>query len=71
MVRTATTESTPLTHPVTPAKAAYDYEAASADEASLREGDLLEVVDTTDPDWWLIARDGRCLLVPATYVELA
>ncbi|WFD29767.1 hypothetical protein MSPP1_000779 [Malassezia sp. CBS 17886] len=53
------------------ARALYDYEAASADEASLSEGESLEVVDQTDADWWLIARDDHCLLVPANYVELA
>ena len=52
------------------AKALYDYEATSAEEATIEEGEILQIVDQSDPDWWLIAQGAHCLLVPANYVEL-
>ncbi|WFD02519.1 hypothetical protein MOBT1_001202 [Malassezia obtusa] len=52
------------------AKALYDYEAGSDEEASLAEGETLAIVDQSDADWWLIARGAHCLMVPSNYVEV-
>ncbi|PKI83246.1 hypothetical protein MVES_002827 [Malassezia vespertilionis] len=36
------------------AEALYDYNAASPEEASFKEGEVLQIVDQSDPDWWLV-----------------
>lgn len=60
----------PANDPVQPCRALYDYDAGNAEEMSLSEGQNLAVVDTSDPDWWKVERDGAILLVPAAYVEI-
>lgn len=53
------------------AEALYDYEATSSEEATIHEGEVLQVVDQSDDNWWLIMRNDKCLLVPANYVAVA
>lgn len=60
-----------LVESVVAAEALYDYEACSPEEASLQEGEVLQVVDQSDENWWLIMRNDKCLLVPANYVAVA
>ena len=56
---------------VVAAEALYDYEASSPEEATIHEGELLQVVDQSDENWWLILRNEKCLLVPSNYVAVA
>ncbi|KAG6334877.1 hypothetical protein ID866_4218 [Astraeus odoratus] len=53
------------------ATALYSYESLSADELSFAEGDVLIIVDRSEPDWWKAERDGLVYVVPAAYVEIA
>ncbi|KAG9035365.1 hypothetical protein FRB95_011385 [Tulasnella sp. JGI-2019a] len=53
----------------TNAKALYAYEGASSDERSFQEGDILTILDKSDPDWWKVEADGRIVNVPASYLE--
>lgn len=55
---------------VQPCRAVYEYAAGNDEELSLSEGQKLAVVDTSDPDWWKVEKDGAILLVPAAYVEV-
>ena len=48
-------------------------QAQQYDELSVSEGDVLQIVDDSDPDWYLakpIARLGESGLVPKTYCEI-
>ncbi|KOS13158.1 intersectin 1 [Malassezia pachydermatis] len=56
---------------VVAAEALYDYEASSPEEASFTEGEVLQIVDQSDPDWWLVLRHDKCLMVPSNYVAVA
>ncbi|WFD18418.1 hypothetical protein MCAP1_000620 [Malassezia caprae] len=60
-----------LVESVVAAEALYDYEATSPEEATISEGEMLQVVDQSDENWWLIMRSDKCLLVPANYVAVA
>lgn len=51
------------------AKAIYDYTATGPDELSIAEGDVINVTDATDPDWWKGEVGARSGTFPATYVE--
>ncbi|SCV70541.1 BQ2448_1935 [Microbotryum intermedium] len=53
-----------------PAKALYAYDAASEEEMSFLENDLISVVDSADASWWQAEKDGLIKLVPASYIEL-
>ncbi|KZO91376.1 hypothetical protein CALVIDRAFT_505787 [Calocera viscosa TUFC12733] len=57
-------------------KALYDYEAQSEDELSVKEDQILYVLDNADPEWWKVRHktesseeEGPSGVVPATYVE--
>ncbi|KAG2173005.1 hypothetical protein INT44_006978 [Umbelopsis vinacea] len=57
-------------------KALYDYDAQAAEEVSIKEGDILYVVDNSDPSWLEVQlkmpsvdQIGPIGLVPASYVE--
>lgn len=60
-----------LVESVVAAEALYDYEATSPEEATIHEGEMLQVVDQSDENWWLIMRNDKCLLVPANYIAVA
>jgi hypothetical protein len=51
------------------AKALYDYNAMTNDELSIKEGDMINLVDTSDSDWWKGELDGQIGTFPANYVE--
>jgi hypothetical protein len=60
--------------PATPAKdptctVLYDFEATGEGELSVREGAVLPLLSTSDPDWWTIEVDGQIGYVPASYVR--
>jgi hypothetical protein len=57
-------------------KSLYDYEARTEDELSVKEDDILYVIDKEDEDWWKAElkqpnadEQGPIGLVPASYLE--
>ena len=52
------------------AKGLYDYPGGSADELPFSEGDIISVVDRSDPDWYKAEKDGVIFIVPASYLEI-
>jgi len=57
--------------PVGQARALYDYARQTDEELSFQEDAVLDVYDTTDPDWALVGEDGSYGFAPANYIELA
>lgn len=51
------------------AKALYAYEGSNADELPFSEGDELNIIDRSDPDWWKAEQGGVVFIVPAAYLE--
>ena len=56
--------------------ALYDYTAATPEELSIQQGNLLLLLDNSDPDWTLVSlkslntfQESAQGLVPATYIE--
>jgi hypothetical protein len=56
--------------PISQAKALYDYARQTDEELSFKEDAVLDVYDTTDPNWTLVGKDGSYGFVPANYIEL-
>lgn len=56
------------------AVAAFDYQAQHDDELSFKAGDLIEVLDNSDAQWWRGRKQGddqrQLLLFPANFVQL-
>jgi myosin-1 len=50
-------------------KALYDYDARDVDELSLREGDIVDILQEHDGGWWRGKLKGKEGLFPANYVE--
>ena len=50
----ASTQPKPVLKPrnVKVMKAVFDYEAGDEDELSFKAGDILYIIDSSDPDWW-------------------
>ena len=48
----------------------FDRDAGGDDELSLREGDLVEVLDQEDNHWWKGLLNGKVGLFPSNYVKL-
>lgn len=57
--------------PISQARAMYDYARQTDEELSFKEDAMLDVYDTTDPDWTLVGEDGSYGFVPTNYIELA
>ncbi|GAA99423.1 uncharacterized protein L969DRAFT_93884 [Mixia osmundae IAM 14324] len=60
------------------ARAEFDYEAREAEEVSIKEGDVLYIIEDDDAEWWKIRAkvspssdepEGATGLVPASYLE--
>ncbi|XP_046846838.1 nostrin-like [Xenia sp. Carnegie-2017] len=49
--------------------AVYDYDATQSDELTIRSGDVIDIVEKQDSDWWLGHLNGRTGIFPAMYVE--
>ena len=53
------------------AKVMFDRDAGCDDELSLREGELVEVLDQLEDDgWWKGLLNGKVGLFPSNYVKL-
>ncbi|KAL3865896.1 hypothetical protein ACJMK2_043244 [Sinanodonta woodiana] len=50
-------------------RAMYRYEAQQPDELTFDEGDLLYLLDVSNPDWWKGKCGNRTGLIPSNYVE--
>lgn len=50
------------------ARALYDFEALEGDELSLRCGEVVEVLDSSNPSWWTGRLHNKLGLFPANYV---
>ena len=53
-----------------PGVALYDYDPRTDEEIAIKEGESLNVLDDSDPDWWAVRVNGKEGIVPRTYVEL-
>lgn len=49
-------------------RALYDFDAVEHDELGFRTGDILEVLDSSNPSWWKGRLRGELGLFPANYV---
>jgi len=53
------------------AKALYDYDAENSDDLSFKEGDLINVLDQSDPSgWWEGEFNGKVGFFPSNFVQL-
>ena len=52
-------------------RAVFNYKAEEEDELSFSEGDILYVLDSSDPDWWKARCRGVEGLIPTNMVESA
>uniref|UniRef100_A0A3Q3X4R2 Uncharacterized protein n=1 Tax=Mola mola TaxID=94237 RepID=A0A3Q3X4R2_MOLML len=65
-----TTKSSPSPLPVCQVIAMYDYTAANQDELSFSKGQLITILDKTNPDWWKGDTNGVVGLLPTNYVKM-
>uniref|UniRef100_UPI003AAB5237 intersectin-2-like n=1 Tax=Centroberyx gerrardi TaxID=166262 RepID=UPI003AAB5237 len=63
-------KSTPAPLPVCQVIAMYDYTAANQDELSFSKGQLISILDKTNPDWWKGETNGVTGLLPTNYVKM-
>jgi len=51
-------------------RALYDYQASQEGDLEFKEGDIITVTDTSDPDgWWVGELNGASGSFPSNYVE--
>ncbi|XP_008572403.1 PREDICTED: GRB2-related adapter protein 2 isoform X2 [Galeopterus variegatus] len=50
------------------ARALYDFEAVEEDELGFRSGEVVEVLDSSNPSWWTGRLHNKLGLFPANYV---
>ncbi|XP_029281824.1 LOW QUALITY PROTEIN: intersectin-2-like [Cottoperca gobio] len=63
-------KSTPAPQPVCQVIAIYDYSAANGDEMSFSKGQLINVFDKNNPDWWKGEINGVTGLFPTNYIKM-
>uniref|UniRef100_A0AAY4D0E8 Intersectin 2a n=1 Tax=Denticeps clupeoides TaxID=299321 RepID=A0AAY4D0E8_9TELE len=63
-------KSTPALQPICQVIAMYDYKAASEDEMSFSKGQLINVLNKDDTDWWKGELSGVTGLFPTNYVKM-
>ncbi|KAB2573943.1 Cytoskeleton assembly control protein sla1 [Lasiodiplodia theobromae] len=56
--------------PLAKAKALYDYTRQTDEELSFTEEAVLDVYDTSDPDWTLVGLKGEFGFAPANYIDI-
>ncbi|KAM7368020.1 hypothetical protein PAMP_014275 [Pampus punctatissimus] len=66
----STSKSSPSPLPVCQVIAMYDYTAANRDELSFSKGQLISILDKTNPDWWKGETNGVTGLLPTNYVQM-
>ncbi|XP_073349474.1 intersectin-2a isoform X2 [Pagrus major] len=66
----SSTKSSPSPLPVCQVIAMYDYTAANRDELSFSKGQLISILDKTNPDWWKGDVNGVTGLLPTNYVKM-
>ncbi|XP_048586984.1 spectrin alpha chain, non-erythrocytic 1 isoform X2 [Nematostella vectensis] len=49
--------------------ALYDYQEKTAREVSMKKGDILTLLNSTNKDWWKVETNDRQGFVPAAYVK--
>nr|3NGP_A Chain A, Spectrin alpha chain, brain [Gallus gallus] len=47
----------------------YDYQEKSPRELTVKKGDILTLLNSTNKDWWKIEVNGRQGFVPAAYLK--
>ncbi|CAO2604006.1 ITSN2 [Lemmus lemmus] len=62
--------TTPAFHAVCQVIAMYDYAANNEDELSFSKGQLINVLNKDDPDWWQGELSGVTGLFPSNYVKM-
>ncbi|XP_012582897.1 PREDICTED: intersectin-2 isoform X4 [Condylura cristata] len=60
----------PAFHPVCQVIAMYDYTANNEDELNFSKGQLINVLNKDDPDWWQGEVSGVTGLFPSNYVKM-
>ncbi|XP_062292716.1 intersectin-2-like [Scomber scombrus] len=63
-------KSSPSPLPVCQVIAMYDYVAANRDELSFSKGQLINILDKTNSDWWKGETNGAMGLLPTNYVKM-
>ncbi|XP_041815040.1 intersectin-2a isoform X2 [Chelmon rostratus] len=66
----SSSKSSPSPLPVCQVIAMYDYTAANRDELSFSKGQLINILDKTNPDWWKADANGVTGLLPTNYVKM-
>ncbi|XP_020570160.1 intersectin-2 isoform X3 [Oryzias latipes] len=66
----SSTKSSPSPLPVCQVIAMYDYTAANQDELSFSKGQLINILDKTNPDWWKGEVNGVTGLLPTNYIKM-
>ncbi|XP_042359063.1 intersectin-2a [Plectropomus leopardus] len=66
----SSSKSSPSPLPVCQVIAMYDYTAANRDELSFSKGQLINILDKTNPDWWKGEANGVTGLLPTNYVKM-
>nr|XP_046228563.1 intersectin-2-like isoform X2 [Scatophagus argus] len=66
----SSSKSSPSPLPVCQVIAMYDYTAANRDELSFSKGQLINILDKTNPDWWKGDANGVTGLLPTNYVKM-
>ena len=52
------------------AKVTFDYDAENNDELSLKEGDMVKVLDQEEEGWWKGELNGKIGVFPSNFVEI-
>ena len=47
----------------------YDYQANESDELTIKPGDVINIIDKYDVEWWQGELNGTVGIFPASYVE--
>uniref|UniRef100_A0A8C9WAY2 Intersectin 2 n=1 Tax=Scleropages formosus TaxID=113540 RepID=A0A8C9WAY2_SCLFO len=63
-------KSTPALVPLCQVISMYDYSAVNEDEMSFSKGQLINVLDKSNPDWWRGEVNGVTGLFPTNYVKM-
>lgn len=53
------------------AEAVFDHVAIEAEELAFRAGDVIEVLETVNRDWWWGSTGGRTGWFPAAFVRVS